>query len=100
VRDRIALLETTTSFIAALAGIPQSRLPLAFSGTRALSREDGELLKALTARLLELRDALEPIPLALDNAGRMRVLLSGLDRHQITPEMVKEKISELFRDHQ
>jgi hypothetical protein len=96
VRDRISLLETSTSFIAALSGIPQSRLSLAFSGTRALSAEDGHLLKVLTARLWDLKEALEPIPLALNNADRVRRLLAAIDRHDLTTEQIKASMSLLF----
>src|SRR5229473_7843556 len=63
VRDRIALLDTSASFLAALAGIPQSRLSLALNGTRSLGAEDGERLKALTIKLIELRDACGIFPL-------------------------------------
>jgi hypothetical protein len=97
VRDRIGLLETSTSFIAALAQIPQSRLSLAFSGTRPLSRQDGVTLKALTARLLELRDAFGVVPLAFDNADRIRRLLACLDKQNITAEVVRQRISDLFQ---
>jgi hypothetical protein len=96
VRDRIAMLETSTTFIAALARIPQSRLSLAFSGNRALSREDGELLKDLTARLLQLKAACGIIPLSLNNAERVRHLLNRMEERNITAAQVKTVIDGLL----
>src|SRR6266478_2595272 len=96
VRDRIALLDTSASFLAALAGIPQSRLSLALNGTRSLGAEEGERLKDLTVKLIELRDACGIFPLALHNAKAVRRLLDRMDERSITPEQVRDAVQVLF----
>ncbi len=98
VRERIASLDTSASFLAALAGIPQSRLSLALNGTRSLGAEDGEKLKEITARLIDLREACGVFPLALHNAKAVRRLLDRMEERDITTSMVREKIVELFGD--
>jgi hypothetical protein len=96
VRDRCAFLETSGSFLAALAGIPQSRISQAFNGVRALSPADRANLKALTARLIELKDACGIFPLSLNNAERVRRLLDRMEKKEITVEQVRATMSGLF----
>ena len=96
VRDRLALMEASASFLAALAQIPQSRISLALSGNRSLSREDGAKLKALTARLIELRDACGIVPLALHDAKAVRSLLDRMDQKEIGTEQVRLAFQTLF----
>ena len=99
IRDRCALLDISTTFLSALAGIPQSRLSLAFSGTRPLSggiSGDAEALMALTAQLVELADALAPVPLAMNDPGKIRLLLDEMKTLGITAQDVRTAISGVF----
>jgi hypothetical protein len=95
-RDRLGLLNCSTSFLAALAGVPQSRLSLAFNGTRSLDRDDANRLKELTAQLLELVEAFKPVPLALQNPAEVQLLLSALHKNSVGVAEVRQKIAELF----
>jgi hypothetical protein len=96
VREHLNELETNVSFLAALAGIPQSRLSLAFSGTRCLTAEDGILLTRLTAKLIDLRRAFGIIPLELKNAAKVRALLTVMEKKEITTDQIQNSVDGLF----
>jgi hypothetical protein len=100
VREHLNELETNVSFLAALAGIPQSRLSLAFSGTRSLSAEDGTLLTHLTAKLIDLRRAFGIIPLELKNAAKVRALLTAMEKSNVTDIDISTAVEKLFQEHQ
>lgn len=96
VRNRIALLGIAGSFLAALSGISQSRLSLAFAGQRSFTLEEGKTLRELTARLVELKDAAGIFPLALHDAKAVRRLLNRMDERQIDAEQVRVAVQTLF----
>ena len=94
-QDRLSNLDTTASFLAALDGqISGSRLSQALRGIKNLQNEDAVRLLNLTARLVALREAFSPVPLALTNPTDVRYLLDNL---AATDDAIREKVSELFQ---
>lgn len=97
-RLRGCLLELNCSgtFLAALAGMSQSKLSQCLSGVRTLSEEDASYLLGLTERLMALRQAFGIVPLELSNPKSVRALLDVMDEKGITTEQVAEAIRNLF----
>jgi hypothetical protein len=67
INEKIAKLNCTVAFIAALSGISNTRLSNALSGLKALPGRDGEDINQLCADLIEFCNAQAPIPVELRN---------------------------------
>jgi hypothetical protein len=96
IRERKDMLGVSAAFLAATVGIPQSVLSDAFRGVRSLSNAKGEELLALTSELIMLTEALRPLSMPFHNADETIRLLDHLHKNNITPEIIRQKITELF----
>ena len=96
IEDRLRDLNASAIFLAVLSGITPSKLNLALRGMRPLSNEDAKALLDLTQRLVELRDALQPIPLSLLNPGSIQNLLDQIEKYEVTPEQIRAMVQTLF----
>jgi len=84
-------------FLCAAAGIPPTRLNLALRKLKPLSQSDAGLLLDLSARLVQLRDSLSPIPLGLDDPKQVRSLLDQMDAQGLTEEDIRKMVAAVFR---
>ena len=95
ISTRLDELQTTASFLCSLDGqISSTRLNEALKGRRDLKPDDVTRLLALTQRLIEIRDALCPLPISFDRPGDVRFLLEGLSADR---ERIRKAISDLFQ---
>ena len=93
IESRLKDLRTTVSFLCALDGlISNTRLNQGLRGHKPLDPLDGVRLNALTLRMVELADALRPIPVNFSNPEEVRNLLAIVK----TPEEVREIVGRLF----
>jgi hypothetical protein len=93
IESRLRELRTTVSFLAALDGISNTRLNQALRGHKPLDTKDGIRLNDLTLRLIELQDAMRPLPISFQNVEEVRGLLAVTKK----PEEIREIISKLFQ---
>jgi hypothetical protein len=75
IQERMRSLEISNDFLAVLAGIPSSRLSLAFRAIKPLSNSDGERLLSLLSELEALAERAAPIPVAFKNPALIRDLI-------------------------
>jgi|SRR5580692_879636 hypothetical protein len=75
IQERMRSLEISNDFLAVLAGIPSSRLSLAFRGIKSLSNSDGERLLSLLEELEALVERAKPFPVAFRNPAIIRDLI-------------------------
>jgi hypothetical protein len=93
-QGRLDELGTTASFVSALDGrISNTRLSQALRGLKHLDNLDAIRLLALTSRLIELQDALRPIPLSLASPQTVKILLEHLTA---TPDEIRKAVAALF----
>lgn len=94
IEGRLRDLRTTVSFLCALDGrISNTRLNQALRNHRPLDPKDGNRLNALTLRLVELADAMRPIPVDFGNPEEIRALLAI----QKSPEEIRAIVAQLFQ---
>ena len=97
VRDRLQSLGATANFLAALSGIPATRISLATRGIQELRSEHATLLLELTARLIDIADAFRPLPISLVNPTEVRALLDHMDANNLTPESIRQIVTAIFK---
>jgi hypothetical protein len=96
IQERLDQLGASVSFLSALDGrISNSRLNQALRGLKDLELNDAQRILALTARLIELRDAFAPVPISWDRPRDTRWLLENLTA---TTEEIRKTILTLFRE--
>lgn len=78
IKERLAKLDCTVSFICGLAGIPDSRLGQALRGLKPLANDDADLLLERLDELDDLVRAFEPVPVALTKPQKIRQLLEEI----------------------
>lgn len=83
-------------FLCTVAELPASRWTMAIKEIRPLSEKDAKTLLDLTQVLMDLKTALSPVPLALNNAGEVRALLNSMAEKSLTIEQVKVAVNQLF----
>ena len=59
-------------------------------------RQDAKVLLDLTQSLMDLKDALSPIPLSLVNPGEVRALLDVIAQKSLTPGEIKASMNRMF----
>lgn len=97
IQQNINELGCAGSLIAAVAGISQSRWSAVMNGQKDFGAQEGEQLKGLTARLIDIRDAVKPLPLGLRDAQAVRGMLDMMDRTGVTLEQLRASIENLFQ---
>jgi hypothetical protein len=96
IRERLLRLNATNDFLAALSGIPASRLSAAWRGVKPLDGATAEKLLELTAQLGALAEALKPVPVSMTNPAAIRVLLDSIRINNIANERISETMTRLF----
>jgi hypothetical protein len=96
IESRLQELGCSAIFLCTLAGIPPTRLNLALRKMKPLSQRDAEVLLDLSNRLVQLRDALSPIPLGLDDPVKVRGLLDQMESRGLTAEDIRKSVQMLF----
>jgi hypothetical protein len=93
IQDNLNELRITASFLAALDGeIGVTKLSQALRGIRPLENPDSIRLLNLTKRLLELRDAFEPVVLSFSVPDEVERML----RITATGEQIREAVAKLY----
>ena len=93
--DRLNELRATADFICRLDGrLAPTRLSRALRGLHDLSSPDAIRLLELTTKLIELKDALAPIPVSWENPRDIKQMLDNL---AVDTEGVQRIISQLFK---
>jgi hypothetical protein len=96
IKDRLNELQTTTAFLAALDGkISNTRLSDALRGLRDLENEQALRLLTLTQKMIEVRDAFAPVPLAWSKPNDVRWMLDNLTA---SPKEIRQTVLQLFRE--
>lgn len=88
IQEKMRALEITSDFLAALAGIPASRLSHSFRGIKALNNSDGEMLLGVLKELESLAERAAPIPVAFKNPALIRQLIK--DRGERTASVAAQ----------
>ncbi|SRR5260370_631893 len=96
IRERLLRLNATNDFLAALSGIPASRLSAAWRGVKPLDGATAERLLALTAQLGALAEALKPVPVSMTDPAAVRMLLDSIRLHDISNETISGTMTKLF----
>jgi hypothetical protein len=96
VRDRMQLLGISTTIIAKLAGIPQTRVSLAMRELQDFSEADAETLLTLTAKLVEISDAFAPLPLDMSHPEKIRALLRHMETSAISLADIRGIVATVF----
>lgn len=80
ISTRMKTLDVSANFVAALTGVPATRLHRALVGTRPLENGDGLKVLNVLDELLALAEACKPIPVSFRNAAVIRELLKAKRR--------------------
>ncbi len=96
IEDRRQLLGCSAIFLSSLAGIPASRLSFALRGLKPLENVDAIKLLDLTDRLLAIKEAFSPLPIALVNPEEVRGLLHAMDRRGMMADDIRQIVSKIF----
>lgn len=87
-------LGVSNSFVAALCRIEQTKLSLAFRQLKELSNDDTKKLMTILPRLIDLRDALDPLTLDLKNAANARRVLDAFEGQDV--DTIRERVAALI----
>lgn len=94
IESRLRDLRTTVSFLCSLDGrISNTRLNQALRNHRPLDPLDGSRLNALTLKLVELADAMHPLPIDFSDPEAVR----GLLEIKKSPEEIRGIVDMLYQ---
>ncbi len=96
IASRLRDLGASVIFLSVLADMPPTRLSFGLRGLKPLSNSDAEKLLNLTQRLVELRDAMLPIPIALTQPAVVEAFLERLDQKGLGPEEIRALVQKIF----
>ncbi len=96
IASRLRDLGASLIFLSVLADMPPTRLSFGLRGLKPLSNSDAEKLLNLTQRLVELRDAMLPIPIALTQPAVVEAFLERLDQKGLGPEEIRALVQKIF----
>ena len=96
VRTRLADLGMSAIALAKLTNIPASRINLGLRELADWSPADSHALLDTTLKLQEIRDAFSPLALDMSRPEILRNLLDVMERHNVTPERIRELVATIF----
>ena len=80
IASKMKTLEVSANFVAALAGVPATKLHRALVGTRPLENPDATKVLNVLDELVALAEACKPIPVSFRKVAEIRDLLDAKRR--------------------